>query len=79
MQETKKDLNKKTGTPNDKAASYYKNLLNKREADINEHVSDVQKTNSQKLDSFKWLTEHSRSFLAAGYVPEGIIPETRII
>jgi ribonucleoside-diphosphate reductase alpha chain len=78
MQETKKDLNKKTGTPNDKAASYYKNLLNKREADINEHVSDVQKTNSQKLDSFKWLTEHSRSFLAAGYVPEGIKPETRI-
>ena len=29
-------------------------------------------------ESFSWLTEHSRNFLAAGYVPEGVEPEVRI-
>ncbi len=27
---------------------------------------------------FSWLTDHSRKFLAAGYVPEGVEPEFRI-
>ncbi|MDB0027404.1 ribonucleoside-diphosphate reductase subunit alpha [Flavobacteriales bacterium] len=29
-------------------------------------------------DSFKWLTDHSRNFLASGYVPEGSKAEDRI-
>ena len=78
MQEIKKNLKKKTDQSQDKAASYYKDLLNKRKADIKQHVSTVQKTSTQDSDSFKWLTEHSRNFLAAGYVPEGVRPETRI-
>ena len=28
--------------------------------------------------SFEWLTDHSRNFLSAGYIPEGISPEERI-
>ena len=36
-------------------------MLNARKAAVN----------SQK-EEFKWLTEHSRNFLAAGYVPKGI-------
>ena len=29
-------------------------------------------------NSFKWLTDHSRNFLAAGYIPENSTPEKRI-
>ena len=29
-------------------------------------------------NSFNWLTDHSRNFLAAGYIPEGTTPEGRI-
>ena len=29
-------------------------------------------------NSFNWLTDHSRNFLAAGYIPEGMTPEGRI-
>ena len=32
----------------------------------------------EEKENFKWLTEHSRNFLAAGYVQEGITPEQRI-
>lgn len=78
MQEINKEIKKKTGQSRDKAASYYKDLLNKRKADIKEHISKEQKTKKQDTDSFKWLTEHSRNFLAAGYVAEGVRPETRI-
>ena len=65
MQETKKDkkLNKAT------EATKYNYLLNARK-------SAERKQN--KKASFDWLTEHSRNFLAAGYVAEGIAPEVRI-
>ena len=29
-------------------------------------------------NSFNWLTDHSRNFLSAGYIPEGTTPEGRI-
>ena len=32
----------------------------------------------KNTEYFKWLTEHSRSFLSAGYVTEGMSPEMRI-
>ena len=65
MQEIKKDkkLNKAT------EATKYNYLLNARK-------SAERKQN--KKASFDWLTEHSRNFLAAGYVAEGIAPEVRI-
>ena len=28
--------------------------------------------------SFEWLTDHSRNFLSAGYIPDGVTPEERI-
>ena len=65
MQEIKKDkkLNKAT------EATKYNYLLNARK-------SAERKQN--KKASFDWLTDHSRNFLAAGYVAEGIAPEVRI-
>ena len=69
MQEIKKDLTKEENLNTNKAASNYEYLLNARSSAVN-----AQK----KSNDFKWLTEHSRSFLAAGYVPEGVMPETRI-
>ena len=32
----------------------------------------------QKSKSFDWLTDHSRNFLAAGYLTDNVTPETRI-
>ena len=44
-------------------------LLNARQATMN---------TEKNTGNFKWLTEHSRSFLSAGYVTEGMSPEMRI-
>ena len=63
MQETKKDL--KT----ENASSNYDYLLKSRES---------AKNDKRKKKEFEWLTEHSRNFLSAGYVAEGVRPETRI-
>jgi ribonucleoside-diphosphate reductase alpha chain len=68
MQKTKKNLNKRTD--ND-TSSYYEKLLTARKETV--------KTQKEKeTKKFKWLTEHSRNFLAAGYVAEGVKPEQRI-
>ncbi len=65
MQEIKKDktLNKATD------ATKYNYLINARKS---------SKRIQNKKASFDWLTEHSRNFLAAGYVAEGVAPELRI-
>ena len=82
MQKLKKDTKRTKAT--DGAASYYENLLHKRKADVKlQKASEIKqpgKRNGLKEgdNSFKWLTEHSRNFLAAGYVPEGFKAETRI-
>ena len=41
-----------------------------------ETLSQVQNSNT---NSFEWLNEHSRNFLEAGYLTEGVTPEGRIL
>ena len=78
MQETKKDLQKKQVLENDTPNSHYDNLLKVRKEAVNSQRASTKQTKRPEPDSFKWLTEHSRNFLAAGYVTEGISPEERI-
>ena len=83
MQEIKKDKNSKKNI--DSLTSYYDSLLQKRKNDVKSQ-KDAKKNqnNTESLDTeaenngFEWLTEHSRNFLAAGYVSEGVKAETRI-
>ena len=35
--------------------------------------------NKENNNSFNWLTDHSRSFLSAGYIQEGVSAEERIM
>ena len=67
MQEIKKDLNIKP--KKDNLSSHYENLLNVRKSALN---------TKEKNTAFKWLTEHSRKFLSAGYVKKGTTAENRI-
>ena len=42
--------------------------------------SAIQEFNKpQPEEGFKWLNEHSRQFLASGYLTEGVSPEERIM
>lgn len=41
-----------------------------------ETLSQAQNSN---INSFEWLNEHSRNFLEAGYLTEGVTPEERIM
>ena len=50
------------------------NLSIKQELDNNPIAINKEFNNN----SFEWLTNHSRDFLAAGYIPEGTTPEQRI-
>jgi len=47
-------------------------LVNARKETLQEAKS------SQGEPAFKWLTDHSRKFLASGYLPEGVSAEERI-
>ena len=80
MQKIKKNHN--TRKHNNDANSHYENLLNARKAAVNTFKStankDKKSEKSKCSESFKWLTEHSRNFLAAGYVPQGFKAEDRI-
>ena len=78
MQETKKDLNKKKVLDNAASNPHYDKLLKVRKKAVNSQRASIKQTKKQDSDSFKWLTEHSRNFLSAGYVPDGISPEERI-
>ena len=78
MQELKKEPKNKTATTCN-ANSHYESLLNARKKAVKKFKSNSkQGTGPKQAESFKWLTEHSRNFLAAGYVPEGVRAETRI-
>ena len=68
MQNTKTDLAKNQSSEN-KKNSDYGYLLDARSKAVN-----AKKENA----GFGWLTEHSRNFLAAGYVAEGVKAEERI-
>ena len=77
MQKIKKDLKSKK----DKAADYYDSLIDKRKTAANTKDGVIKEALSKKNKSdlnFSWLTEHSRNFLASGYVAKGVSPETRI-
>lgn len=50
------------------------NLRTKQEFDN----SPIAINKDYENNSFNWLTDHSRNFLAAGYIPEGTTPEGRI-
>ena len=50
--------------------------LNQHKTLLNARKKQLEK--QQKEMGFKWLTEHSRSFLAAGYLGPGVSPEHRI-
>ena len=69
MNELEKDLEVKERLDNS-PISIKKSALQDRE-----DKNDVSQKNH---DSFKWLTQHSRNFLSAGYIPEGSTPENRI-
>ena len=68
MQNTKTDLANNQSLEN-KKNSEYEYLLEARSKAVN-----TKKENT----SFTWLTEHSRNFLAAGYVAKGVKAEERI-
>ena len=71
MNKVEKDLNKKeTQIELDKRSINRDSILKARQ---NSMINQKEET-----ENFKWLTEHSRNFLAAGYVPEGTTPEQRI-
>jgi ribonucleoside-diphosphate reductase alpha chain len=54
-------------------------LLNTRKEAVKSFKPFKNKDEMHKNpDSFKWLTDHSRNFLASGYVPEGSKAEDRI-
>ena len=82
MQETTQDTDISKKADKHNAASHYKNLLSERKADVNLQKNGLkEKAETDTLtqnDGFEWLTEHSRAFLAAGYVPEGVKAESRI-
>ena len=68
MPNTKTDLAKNQSSEK-KKTSDYGYLLDARSKAVN-----TKKENA----GFGWLTEHSRNFLAAGYVAEGVKAEERI-
>ena len=77
MKELKKDHN--TKTTKDGVTPNYENLLNARKEAVKSFKPFKNKDEMHKNpDSFKWLTDHSRNFLASGYVPEGSKAEDRI-
>ena len=70
MNKVEKDLNKKeTQIELDKRSINRDSILKARQNSMG--------TQKEEKENFKWLTEHSRNFLAAGYVPEGITPEQK--
>ena len=55
------------------------NLNLKQETDNSPISINKNLLTKEKNNSFDWLTEHSRSFLASGYIHEGISAEERIM
>ena len=71
MNKVEKDLNKvETQIDQDERSK-------NRDAILKARQNSMNKQNKTK-GGFNWLTEHSRNFLAAGYVPKGTKPEKRI-
>ncbi len=45
---------------------------------IHARKESLQEAKNSEEPNFKWLTDHSRQFLASGYLPEGVTAEERI-
>jgi ribonucleoside-diphosphate reductase alpha chain len=45
---------------------------------IHARKETLQEAKNSEEPAFKWLTDHSRQFLASGYLPEGVTAEERI-
>ena len=45
---------------------------------IHARKETLQEVKNSEEPAFKWLTDHSRQFLASGYLPEGVSAEERI-
>ncbi|MGB5190259.1 ribonucleoside-diphosphate reductase subunit alpha [Robiginitalea sp.] len=45
---------------------------------IHARKESLQEAKNSEEPSFEWLTDHSRQFLASGYLPEGVSAEERI-
>ena len=45
---------------------------------IHARKETLQEAKNSEEPAFKWLTDHSRQFLASGYLPEGVSAEERI-
>ena len=54
------------------------NVLSEREKMLQAREKGLNQHKESKNGAFKWLTEHSRNFLHAGYLTEGATPESRI-
>ncbi|GAB4166217.1 MAG: ribonucleoside-diphosphate reductase subunit alpha [Winogradskyella sp.] len=59
------------------------NSANTKEKSTENELVNARKKSLQQLKTktdgdFSWLTEHSRKFLASGYLTEGVTPEERI-
>tara|TARA_B100000902_G_C27302867_1_gene913812 strand:+ start:216 stop:2009 length:1794 start_codon:yes stop_codon:yes gene_type:complete len=67
---------KKIATDNkiSKSDSYDMN----KEALLNARTKQLSNAKETQKNSFAWLTQHSRNFLSAGYLTEGVSPELRI-
>ena len=54
------------------------NKIAKEEKDQLSNTSSQSLNNNKESGNFEWLTEHSRQFLASGYLSKGETPEERI-
>ena len=54
------------------------NKIVKEEKDHLSNTSSQSLNNNKESGNFEWLTEHSRQFLASGYLSKGETPEERI-
>ena len=54
------------------------NLKISEELDNNPIAINKDLLTKRNNKNFEWLTEHSRDFLSAGYIPKGVSPEERI-
>ena len=54
------------------------NKIVKEEKDQLSNTSSQSLNNNKESGNFEWLTEHSRQFLASGYLSKGETPEDRI-
>ena len=53
-------------------------VLTEREKMLQAREELLEKVRNENGEGFSWLNEHSRNFLASGYLTEGVSPEQRV-